>query len=97
MTTRPDARTRRHPMTAFRKDEPTMFHMEYPGYFAEERQARFRAEAERERPGRFGRRRFRHRVGESIISFGRRIGGETASDVMTDALVDPQTTPAWQG
>ncbi len=62
-----------------------MFHIEFRFAEAEERQARFRADAERARFGGFRRRRFRHRMGDSIVRFGRRIGGETA------------TTPAWQG
>ncbi len=91
MTTNRIAHPRRHPFAPFRKDTHTMFHIEFRFAEAEERQARFRAEAEHERFGRFGRRRFRHRIGESFIRFGHRIGGEA----MSDALVDPQTTPAW--
>ncbi len=92
MTTHDDARHRRHP-TPFRKDTTAMFHIEYPGFAAEERQARFRAEAERERSGGFRRRPFRRRAGESIIRFGRRIGGEA----MSDPLADAHSTPAWLG
>jgi hypothetical protein len=92
MTTNPDARHRRHP-TPFREDRPDMFHIEFRFAEAEERQARFRAEAERERHGRFGRRRFRHRVGASIVRIGQQVGG----DAMSDALSDPITSPAWQG
>ena len=92
MTTNRDAQPRRHPFTPFREDTSAMFHIEFRIAEAEERQARFRAEAERERFGRFGRRRFRHRLGHSIIRLGREIHGEA----MTDPLTDATTTPAWQ-
>ena len=92
MTTYTDTRRRRRP-TPFRKDKPRMFHIEFRLAEAEERQARFRAEAERGRPGRFPRHRFRRRVGESLVRLGHQVGGEA----MTDARADAQTTPAWLG
>jgi hypothetical protein len=91
MTTNHDPQPRRHPIAPFRKDDHTMFHIEFRFAEAEERQARFRAEAERERFGRFGRRRFRHRLGHSIIRLGREIQG----DAMTEPLID-NASPAWQ-
>ncbi len=93
MTTTRDADARRHPFAPFREDTTDMFHIEFRIAEAEERQARFRAEAERGRFGGFRRRRFRHRMGGSIIRIGRRIGGEA----MTEPLVDTATTPAWLG
>ena len=85
MTTNRDQEPRRHPFTPFRKDDHTMFHIEFRFAEAEERQMRFRAQAERERVGRFGRRRFRHRLGRSLVRLGYQVGG------------DAQTSPAWQG
>jgi len=92
MTTNPNDTPRRHPSTAFRKDEPHMFHIEFRMAEAEERQMRFRAEAEREQFGRVGRRRFRHRLGHSIIRLGREIHGEA----MTEPLVESTSLHAWQ-
>jgi len=92
MTTKREDEARRHPFAPFRKDTNAMFHIEFRLVEAEERQMRFRAEAEREQFGRFGRRRFRHRLGHSIIRLGREIHGEA----MTDPLTDATTTPAWQ-
>ena len=80
MTTKPDRQSRRYPFAPFRKDTFDMFHIEFRFAEAEERQARFRAEAERERFGRFGRRRFRHRVGATIVRFGHTVGGDAVSD-----------------
>jgi len=91
MTTKRDTQPRRHPFAPFRKDTNAMFHIEFRLVEAEERQMRFRAEAEREQFGRFGRRRFRHRLGHSIIRLGREIHG----DAMTEPLVD-NASPAWQ-
>ena len=91
MTTNRDAQLRRHPFATFRKDTNAMFHIEFRLAEAEERQMRFRAEAEREQFGRLGRRRFRHRLGHTIIRLGREIHG----DAMTEPLVD-NASPAWQ-
>ena len=92
MTTKRDTQPRRHPFAPFRKDTTAMFHIEFRLAEAEERQMRFRAEAEREQFGRFGRRRFRHRLGHSIIRLGREIHG----DALSEPLVDTASSPAWQ-
>ena len=90
MTTNSDRHFRRHPFSSFRKDTNAMFHIEVRFAEAEERIARFRAEAERGRRGVFRRRRFRHRIGATIVRFGRTIGG----DAMSDALFDVASSPA---
>ena len=85
MTTNHSAKTRRHPSTPFRKDAHHMFHIEMRYAEVRERQARFRAEAERERLGRSPRRPFRHRLGRSLVRLGHQVGG------------DAMTAPAWPG
>ena len=92
MTTKRDAQPRRHLFAPFRKEPPDMLHIEFRMAEAEERQMRFRAEAEREQFGRFGRRRFRHRLGHTIIRLGREIQG----DVKTEPLADSPSLRAWQ-
>ncbi len=92
MTTNRGPQPRRHALGPFRKDEPHMFHIEFRFAEAEERQARFRAEAEREHFGRPGRRPLRRRVGRSLVRLGHRVGGDAMSDALNDAI-----TPAWQG
>ena len=92
MTTKREDEARRHPFAPFRKDPPAMFHIEFRLAEAEERQMRFRAEAEREQFGRFGRRRFRHRLGHTIIRLGREIHG----DGLSEPLADTVASPAWQ-
>ena len=82
-TTRSDHR-RRRPMT-FRKDTPTMFHIELRLHEARERQERLRTRAHLGRPGFLPERPIRRRVGQSLVRLGRRVGG------------DAMTTPAWQG
>jgi hypothetical protein len=81
-TTRSDTR-RRHSLT-FRKDTPTMFHIELRLFEALERQERLRAPAILGRPGFVPERPIRHRIGRSLVRLGRRVGG------------DAMTTPAWQ-
>ena len=83
MTTTRSSQQRRHPMT-FRKDAFTMFHIELRLFEALERQERLRASAILGRPGFLPERPLRHRVGESLMRLGRRVGG------------DAMTTPAWQ-
>ena len=91
MTTQHGARTRRHPARSFRKDTTDMLHIEFRLAEAEERQTRFRAEAERERFSRPSRRRFRHRLGHTLIRLGREIQG----DALTEPLADATTVHAW--
>jgi hypothetical protein len=93
MTTKRDEPASRHPFAPFRKDTPAMFFIDFRLAEVEKRQARFRAEAERERIGRIGRRRFRHRLGHTIIRLGREIHGEA----MTEPHANATTTPAWRG
>jgi hypothetical protein len=84
MTTNRDQHPRRHPFAPFRKDHFAMFHIEFRVAEAEERIARFRAEAERERFGRVGRRRFRHRIGRTIVRVGELVHGEAMTDALSD-------------
>jgi hypothetical protein len=79
--------------TYFTKDETDMFHIEFREAEAEERQARFRAEAEARHRRQPQRRPFRQRAGESIVRFGRQVGG----DAMSDPLADTMIHRAWQG
>jgi hypothetical protein len=97
MTTTRDVHPRRHPFTPFRKDDSTMNQIEYQYQEIRERQARYRAEAQRERRARasrdaFRNRTFRHRIGESIIRVGQKVGGDAVSEALSDV-----TNPAWQG
>lgn len=82
MTTRSDTTTRHHP--TFRKDT-TLQHIELRLADVRERQALYRSHRDADRVSHVPTRSVRHRLGESIIRLGRRIGGDTA------------TTPAWQG
>jgi hypothetical protein len=93
MTTNRVAQPSRHPFTPFREDTTAMFHIEYRYKEIKERQSRYQAEARRERQAKAPHRTFRHRMGESIIRVGQKVGGETVSD----ALCDPMPSPAWQG
>ena len=106
MTTNSDANLRSHPLTGrtvvhlqisgstdFTKDENEMFHIEFREAEAEERQARFRAEAEARHRWQPPRRPFRQRAGESIVRFGRQVGGDAMSEPLPDALIHR----AWQG
>jgi hypothetical protein len=68
----------------FRKDLH-MQHIELRLADVEERQLRFRALRDADRAALVQARSIRHRVGESIIRIGRRVGG------------DAMTSPAWQG
>ena len=81
-TTRSDTR-RRHSLT-FRKDTPTMFHIELRLFAALERQERLRAQAHLGHSGFRPERPIRRRLGRSLVRLGQRVGG--------DAI----TSPAWQ-
>jgi hypothetical protein len=106
LTTNDDANLRSQPLTGsnavhlqisgpihLTKDENEMFHIEFREAEAEERQARFRAEAEARHRWQPPRRPFRQRAGESIVRFGRQVGG----DAMSDPLPDTMSHRAWQG
>ena len=82
MTTRSDTTTRHH--STFRKDT-TLQHIELRLADVRERQALYRSHREGDRVGHVHTRAVRHRLGESLIRLGRRIGG------------DATTSPAWQG
>jgi hypothetical protein len=84
MTTNRDRDPGRHPFAPFRKDNPDMFHIEFRVAEAEERISRFRAEVERERFGVFRRRRFRHRIGRTIVRVGELVHGDALSESLTD-------------
>ena len=68
----------------FRKDLH-MQHIELRLADVEERQLRFRVLRDADRAALAQARSVRHRIGESIIRLGRRVGG------------DAMTSPAWQG
>jgi hypothetical protein len=84
MTTNRDAQSRRHPFSSFRKDDHTMFHIEIRFAEARERMERFRAVAERERFGAMRRRRFRHRIGRTIVRVGELVHGDAVTDALSD-------------
>jgi len=71
-------------LQTFRKDLH-MQHVELRLADCQERQLRFRALRDGDRSALEQARSIRHRVGESIIRLGQRVGG------------DAMTSPAWQG
>ncbi len=68
----------------FRKDLH-MQHIELRLADVQERQARFRILRDADRAAFAQARSIRHRIGQSLIGLGRRVGGDTV------------TAPAWQG
>ena len=82
MTTRSDTTTRHH--STLRKDS-NLHHIELRLADVRERQALYRSHREGDRVSHVPTRSVRHRLGESLIRLGRRVGGDTV------------TTPAWQG
>ena len=85
MTTNRPVQPRRHPTAPFPEDDPAMFSIEYRYAEIKGRQSRCRAEAERERQAKAPQHPIRHRVGESIIRFGRKVGGDAMNDALRDA------------
>jgi len=85
MTTNLTDRSRRHPLTPFREDHTSMFHIENRYQEIKERQSRYRVEAQRDRQADVPQRRFRHRLGESIIRIGHKVGGDEVCDARFDA------------
>ena len=67
------------------RGDTSMFHVELRLADVAERQALMRSDRDAERDGLRSNRSLRHRVGQSLVRLGRRVGGDT------------MTAPAWQG